>query len=102
MGTVYDALLNHRAVNGAEAELQQHLGLAGNQIPLDLLRGAGRDGNGGMEYRAVTPGAANVGQNEMPVINYVFRSLRRPSWAWICPLSALVKWSTGFDRDPER
>ena len=29
VGNVYDALLNHRAVSGAEAELQQHLGLAG-------------------------------------------------------------------------
>ena len=70
--------LNHRAVTGAEAELQAHLHLAGNQIPLDLLRGAGRgdgagrDGNGGLEYRAVTPGAANVGQTEMPVVPYVF------------------------------
>ena len=74
VGNVYDALLNHRAVSGPEAELQQHLGLAGNQIPLDLLRGAGRGdgGNGGMEYRAVTPGATNVGQVEQPVIPYVF------------------------------
>ena len=75
VGNVYDALLNHRAVSGPEAELQQHLGLAGNQIPLDLLRGAGAGGNagnGGMEYRAVTPGATNVGQVEQPVIPYVF------------------------------
>ena len=73
VGTVYDALLNHRAVSGVEAELQQALGLAGNMIPLDLIRGAGSgNGNGGMEYRAVTPGAANVGQNEMPVVPYVF------------------------------
>ena len=73
VGNVYDALLNHRAVSGVEAELQAHLGLAGNQIPLDLLRGyGGGGGNGGLETRAVTPGATNVGQNEMPVINYVF------------------------------
>ena len=74
VGNVYDALLNHRAVVGPEAELQQALGLAGNQIPLDMLRGAGRGdgGNGGMEYRAVTPGAANVAQVEQPVIPYVF------------------------------
>ena len=71
VGNVYDALLNHRAVSGAEAELQQHLGLAGNQIPLDLLRSGGR-GGGGLETRAVTPGAANVGQTEMPVVPYVF------------------------------
>ena len=74
VGTVYDALLSHRAVDGVEAELQQYLGLAGNQIPLDLLRGAGSGnrGNGGLETRAVTPGAANVGQTEMPVVPYVF------------------------------
>ena len=75
VGSVYDALLNHRAVDGVEAELQQHLGLGGNQIPLDLLRGAGRGVggvNGGLETRAVTPGAANVGQTEMPVVPYVF------------------------------
>ena len=73
VGNVYDALLNHRAVSGAEAALQQHLGLAGNQIPLDLLRSGGRGGDGGgLETRAVTPGAANVGQTEMPVVPYVF------------------------------
>ena len=75
VGNVYDALLNHRAVTGAEAELQEAMGLAGNQIPLDLLRGAGSGGargSGGMETRAVTPGATNVGQMEEPVIPYVF------------------------------
>ena len=74
VGNVYDALLNHRAVDGAESELQQALGLAGNQIPLDLLRGAGRVpvNPDGLETRAVTPGASNVGQVEEPVIPYVF------------------------------
>ena len=74
VGSVYDALLNRRAVSGVEAELQEHFGLAGNQIPLDLLRGAGSGsrGNGGMEYRAVTQGPTNVGQTEMPVVPYVF------------------------------
>ena len=74
VGNVYDALINRRAVDGVEAELQQHLGLGGNQIPLDLLRGAGNGGrgNGGLETRAVTPGATNVGQTEMPVVPNVF------------------------------
>ena len=74
VGSVYDALINRRAVSGVEAELQEHFGLAGNMIPLDLLRGAGSGsrGNGGMEYRAVTQGPTNVGQTEMPVVNYVF------------------------------
>ena len=48
--------------------------MGGNQIPLDLLRGAGGGGrgNGGLETRAVTPGAGNVGQNQQPIIPYVF------------------------------
>ena len=74
VGNVYDALLNHRAVSGAEAELQAHMSLAGNQIPLDMLRGAGRVpvNPDGLETRAVTPGATNVGQVEQPVVPYVF------------------------------
>lgn len=72
VGGVFDALLNHRAVTGVEAELQQHHGLAGNQLPLDLIRGAGRMGGGPIEERAVTPAPSNVGQNQQPVIPYVF------------------------------
>ena len=73
LGTIFDVLMAHQNPSGVEAELQQHLGLAGNQIPLDLLRGAGGGGGRGrMEERAVTPGATNVGQNQQPVIPYVF------------------------------
>ena len=74
MGTIFDVLLAHQNPSGVEAELQQHLHLAGNQIPLDLLRGSGGRGGsrGRMEERAVTPGAANVGQNQQPIIPYVF------------------------------
>ena len=45
-----------------------------NQLPLDLLRGNQRGGGGGgrIEERAVTPGATNVGQNQQPIIPYVF------------------------------
>ena len=70
LGTIFDVLMAHQNPTGVEAELQSHLHLAGNQIPLDMLRGHG--GGGGMEYRAVTPGAANVGQNQQPVIPYIF------------------------------
>ena len=73
LGTIFDVLMAHQNPSGVEAELQQHLGLGGNQIPLDMLRGhGGGGGRGRMEERAVTPGATNVGQNQQPVIPYVF------------------------------
>ena len=66
-------LMAHQNPSGVEAELQQHLGIAGNQIPLDMLRGAGGGGGRGkLEERAVTPGATNVGQNQQPIIPYIF------------------------------
>ena len=70
LGTIFDDLLAHRNPSGVESELQQHHNLGGNQIPLDLIRGAG--GGGGMEYRAVTPAPGQVGQNQMPTLSYVF------------------------------
>ncbi len=61
LGNIYDAALEHRNATGAERELQEHYGLAGNQVPLDLL-----------ETRAVTPAPADVGQNQQPIIPGVF------------------------------
>ena len=49
---------------GAMAELQQHLGLQGNQIPLALITG--------FEERAVTPAPGQVSQNQAGIIPYVF------------------------------
>ena len=73
LGSIFDDLLSHRNPSGVEAELQSHLGLQGNQVPLDMLRGGGRAGaDGAWEERAVTPGATNVGQNQQNVISYVF------------------------------
>ena len=73
LGSIFDDLLSHRNPSGVEAELQSHLGLRGNQVPLAMLRGAGRgEGGGAWEERAVTPGATNVGQNQQAVISYVF------------------------------
>ena len=71
VGNIFDALLNHRNTSGVEAELQAHLHLGGDQVPLDMLRGHG-GGGGGMEYRAVTPAPGQVGQNQQPIIKYVF------------------------------
>ena len=52
---------------GAMAELQQHLGLQGNQVPLSLISGFSN-----REIRAVTPAPGQVTQNAQPTIPYVF------------------------------
>ena len=66
VGELLDSVLAHRAADGAIAELQQHHGLDGNQIPLALLAGDE------LETRAVTPAPADVGQNQQAIIPYVF------------------------------
>ena len=65
VGRVLTAVVEHRATVGADAEVQQHLGLAPNQIPLDMLRAP-------VEHRAVTTGPANVGTTEQQTIMPVF------------------------------
>ena len=67
VGEVFDAALTHSATDGAIAELQQHHGLPPNQIPLALLASDGE-----LETRAVTPAPSNVGQQQQPIIPYVF------------------------------
>ena len=61
VGAIFSAVLEHRNAEGPEAELQKHYNLSGNQVPLDLL-----------EYRAVTPAPADVGQNQAAIIPGVF------------------------------
>ena len=58
--------LEHRSTQGATAELQTELGLQGNQVPLELLRG--------VEDRAVTPAPSDTQANQQPIIPYVFPS----------------------------
>ena len=65
-GDVFAAAVDHRQGEGATAELQQHHGLAGNVLPLSLLRMPDP------ELRAVTPAPANVGANQQGIIPYVF------------------------------
>ena len=65
VGRVLTAFVEHRATDGAEAEVQQHRGLATNQIPLDMLRAP-------IETRAVTTGPTNVGTTEQPTIMPIF------------------------------
>ena len=60
-GRVFAAVLEHRATEGAEKELQDHFRVSANQIPLAML-----------ETRAVTPAPADVGQNMSAIIPGVF------------------------------
>ena len=61
VGTIFEAALEHRATDGAEAEIQAHYKLSSNAIPLALL-----------ETRAVTPAPGQVGQNQSTIIPGVF------------------------------
>ena len=65
VGRILAAVEQHRTVDGAEAEIQQHRGLASNQIPLAMLAAP-------VEHRAVTTGPDNVGTTEQPAILPVF------------------------------
>ena len=65
VGSMLGAILEKRSVEGPEAELQQHHGLAPNQIPLDLLRLR-------PEERAVTPSPTNVEVDQETVVQPVF------------------------------
>ena len=68
-GEIFDAVLNHTATAGATAELQAEHKMAGNMIPLALLR---RHAIDELETRAVTPAPGNVGQNQSSIVPYVF------------------------------
>ena len=58
---IFGATLEHRNTDGRTAELQKHLGLGPNQVPLTLL-----------ETRAVTPAPGQVAQNQSAIIPGVF------------------------------
>ena len=68
VGAIMDAVLEHRAIDGLDRELQQALGLESNQIPLALLN----VGAGELETRAVTPAPGEVSQNQNEILPYVF------------------------------
>ena len=50
VGELFDSVLEHRQIDGAFREVQEHYGLAGNQLPLAML-----------EERAVTPAPGQRG-----------------------------------------
>ena len=62
LGNIFQVAMEHRQTEGVERELQEHLGLHANQVPVDML----------MEHRAVTPAPADVGQNQAAIIPGVF------------------------------
>ena len=76
IGRIVAGAVEHRALDGAESEIQKHHGLAGNQIPLDLLRMSDAEARAmipaGVEHRDVTPGPASVGVVGEPIIQPVF------------------------------
>lgn len=71
LGAIFSCALEHRQTDGETAELQQHLGLGSNQIPLALLR---------IEERAATPAPTNVGQTQQAIIPGVFP---RAAGSWL-------------------
>ena len=69
IGPIFEAALGGALTDGAERELQDHLGLAGNQIPLALLR---REDGPELETRAVTPAPTDVGKQQAAIISAAF------------------------------
>ena len=69
VGRIFDTVISQRELDGAERELQTELGLASNQIPLQLLntRSLKR-----IDTRAVTPGLDDVSITPDPVLPVVF------------------------------
>lgn len=61
MGRLFGAVVDMRQADGIEAELQQELGLQGNQVPLAVL-----------ELRAATPAPNDVEGNQRDIIPLVF------------------------------
>ena len=55
IGEIFDASFTHKPLTGATGELQTHLGMDLNQVPLALLRRQQPE-DGRLETRAVTPG----------------------------------------------
>ena len=69
LGRFVHSAVEHRSADGAERELQQHFKLAGNELPLDMLRIAAKP-----ETRAagLTTAPTNVATTEDVVIPPVF------------------------------
>ena len=67
VGLLLDDLVGGRSgTDGAMQEYQREHGLAANEISVRMLR------DDEIETRAVSPAPANVGQNQAPILSYVF------------------------------
>jgi len=66
LGRFYEAATEHRALDGREAELQQHFGLAANQFPVEMLM------EPEPETRAVTAAPTDTGATQRPIIQPIF------------------------------
>ena len=64
---VIGSILADRRTQGPESELQEHLGLSGNQIPLSMLAATSP-----LEQRAVSTVGADTQRTQAGVIPYVF------------------------------
>ena len=82
------------STDGKTAELQQHLGLSENELPLALLRGSEDQ----LEVRSTgaTHAAPNVGQTQAPPSPQCSRIPPRHSLASTCPPSALARLRSRF------
>ena len=63
VGEIFTAVMERRAVDGANLEVQQAFDCGPNQVPLEMLR---------LEQRAVTPGPTSVATEEADVLTPVF------------------------------
>ena len=72
IGEIFDASFTHKPLTGATGELQTHLGMDLNMVPLALLQRQHPE-DGRLETRAVTPAPGDVGTNQMgDILMYVF------------------------------
>ena len=62
LGQMFTQVVEHRASDGAIAEVQRERGLGANDIPTEML----------MEHRAVTPAPGDVGQTQTEITGFVF------------------------------
>ena len=69
VGRILDCVVENRAVDGADSELQQHYKMGSHQIPLALLRGGGSPE---VRTSGFTPAPSNVQGNQQPIIPAVF------------------------------
>ena len=73
IGEIFDASFTHKPLTGATGELQTHLGMDMNQVPLALLQRQQPE-DGRLETRAVTPAPGDVGTDQGAILTYVFPS----------------------------